>query len=59
MVSSDNSSLLFDIENFNGGWLEIVLATEEAVSWTDVIKPLKGVKVDVFVPGIPHSQLRQ
>lgn len=49
MVSSHDSALLFGIENFNGGWLEIVLATEEAVSWTEVIKPLKGVK-SIFCP---------
>jgi len=31
-------------ENFNGGWFEMVLATEEAVSWTDVSKPLMGLR---------------
>lgn len=49
VVSSHDSALLFEIENFNGGWLEMVLATEEAVSWTEVIKPLKGVK-SIFCP---------
>ena len=48
-VSSHDSALLFEIENFNGGWLEIILATEEVVSWTEVIKPLKGDK-SIFCP---------
>ncbi|KAL6333856.1 hypothetical protein AAG906_031154 [Vitis piasezkii] len=49
VVSSHDSALLFEIENFNGGWLEIILATEEVVSWTEVIKPLNGFK-SIFCP---------
>lgn len=44
VVSNHDSALLFDNENFNGGWLEIVFATEEAVSCTEVSKPLTGVR---------------
>ena len=32
VVSNHDSALLFEIKNFNGGWLEIILATEEVVS---------------------------
>ncbi|KAI7999878.1 hypothetical protein LOK49_LG09G00238 [Camellia lanceoleosa] len=49
VVSNHDSALLLGIENFSGGWLEIVFATEEAVSWTEVIKPLKGVR-SIFCP---------
>ena len=49
VVSNHDSALLFDKENFNGGWLEMVFATDEAVSWTELIKPLKGVR-SIFCP---------
>lgn len=32
VVSNHDSALLFEIENFTGGWLEMVFATDEAVS---------------------------
>lgn len=37
--------------NFQGGWLEMVFATCEAVSSTDVINPLKGER-SIFCPKI-------
>jgi hypothetical protein len=32
VVSNHDPALLFGIENFTGGWLEMVFATDEAVS---------------------------
>ena len=49
MVSNHDSALLLEIENFSGGWLEMVFATDEAVSWTEVIMPLRGVR-SIFCP---------
>jgi hypothetical protein len=49
VVSNHDSAFLFEIENFTGGWLEMVFATDEAVSSTEVIKPLKGVR-SIFCP---------
>ena len=49
VVSNHDSALLFEKENFNGGWREMVFTTDEAVSWTELIKPLKGVK-SIFCP---------
>lgn len=49
VVSNHDSAFLFGIENFNGGWLEMVFATDEAVSCTEEIMPLKGVR-SIFCP---------
>lgn len=49
VVSSHDSAFLPAMENFNGGWLEMVLATEEAVSCTEVNTPFKGVR-SIFCP---------
>ena len=51
VVSNHDSALLFEKENFNGGWLEMVFATDEVVSWTELSKPLKGVR-SIFCPRI-------
>lgn len=32
VVSNHDSALLFEMENLNGGWLDMVFATDEAVS---------------------------
>lgn len=44
VVNNHDSALLFEMENLSGGWLDIFFATDEAVSWTEVIKPLKGAR---------------
>lgn len=43
--------MLLARENLSGGRLEIVFTTEEAVSWTEVIKPLNGAR-SIFCPRI-------
>lgn len=48
-MSSHDSACRLGMENLNGGWLEMVLATEEAVSSTEVINLLKGVR-SMFCP---------
>lgn len=42
VVNSHDSAFLAGMLNLIGGWLEMVFATEDAVSWTEVNKPLKG-----------------
>ena len=42
VVKSQDSAFLAGMLNLMGGWLEMVFATEEAVSCTEVNKPLKG-----------------
>lgn len=49
VVSNHDWAFLFEIENFNGGWLEMVLANDEAVSWTEESMPLKGER-SIFCP---------
>lgn len=49
VVSSHDSELRSGMENFNGGWLEIVLAKDEAVSCTEVSRPLNGER-SIFCP---------
>lgn len=39
VVSNQDYVLLFEIGNLNGGWPEIVLTIDEAVSWIEVNKP--------------------
>lgn len=46
---SSHDSLRLEMENFNGGWLDIVLATDEAVSCTEVSRPLNGER-SIFCP---------
>lgn len=49
VVNNHDSTLRSEMENLIGGWLEMVFATDDAVSCTDVIKPLKGVR-SIFCP---------
>ena len=49
VVNNHDWALLLVIENLSGGWLEMVFTTDEAVSWTEVINPLKGVR-SIFCP---------
>ncbi len=49
VVSNQACALLFEIVNLSGGWLEMVFATDEAVSWTEVKKPLSGER-SIFCP---------
>lgn len=49
VVSNHDWALLLEIENFKGGWLEMVFATDEAVSWTEESMPLNGER-SIFCP---------
>lgn len=49
VVKSHDSAFLAGMLNLIGGWLEMVFATEEAVSCTEVNKPLKGDR-SMFCP---------
>lgn len=49
MVINHDLALVFEIENFNGGCLEMVLTTDEVVSWIEVNSPLKGSR-SIFCP---------
>lgn len=44
VVNNHDCALLLGIGILSGGRLEMVFTTDEAVSWTEVIKPLNGVR---------------
>lgn len=49
VVNNHDCALLLGIGILSGGRLEMVFTTDEAVSWTEVIKPLNGVR-SIFWP---------
>lgn len=49
VVSNHDWAFLLEMENLRGGRLEMVFTTDEAVSWTELSKPLKGAS-SIFCP---------